>query len=438
MKRYFAFLSSLLLLSTSASAAPDYHQLVLESIFPPGGQRGTSVRVQLVGTKGSLRGADSIVIDGDPGITVSELTVSDKGVVEATFAIAADAVPGRRMVRVKGGLTGLTSFRWFFVGVLPEHIEGKDNNTLATSEAVTLPLVVNGRIDPALDQDCFRFTAKAGEKPVVAVMSHWLDALGYDLTNMGFADLSLEVLDANGRIVVQATDTLGYDPLIHFEVPADGEYVVRVSGMGFKGFTQAVYRLTIGEVPYPVAVFPAGGRRGETTDVEFFGPNVPPGTRQSIVVADDPFAVQYVGLSGDAAGVHELPFIRDDLPRQIAEADAISREQAHLASLPATIDGRFDKAGQDFWCRLNLAKDQRVTLAIMAQRHLRSPVDTLIEIFDASNERVAWNDDGELFASECSHDFVPFDSRLEFTAKQAGEYFVRVAEQSGSFGDRAV
>ncbi|NQV28781.1 MAG: pre-peptidase C-terminal domain-containing protein, partial [Rhodopirellula sp.] len=342
------------------------------------------------------------------------------------------------MIRVKGGLTGLTSFRWFFVGPIPERVEGKDNNTLTAAESVMLPLVMNGIIDRPLDQDCFRFTAKAGEKPVIAVMSHWLDALGQGRENMGFADLSLDILDASGRVVAQASDTLGYDPLIHFEVPADGEYIARVSGMGFKGFPTAVYRLTMGEVPYPIAVFPAGGQRGQVTEVEFFGPNVPPGTRQAITVDDDPFGVQYVSLAGDMAGVHELPFIRSDLPQQTASGEATGREKAELVSLPATIDGRFDTVGVDFWSRLRLTKGQSVTLAIMAQQRLRAPIDTLIEVYDEAGAQVASNDDGELFGSECSHDFVTFDSRLEFTAKAAGEYTVRVAEQSGTFGKRAI
>lgn len=438
MKRLLIYLAGFLLLVSTANAAPDYSQLTLESVYPQGGQRGTSVRVELIGGQGSLKDATDVIVDGAPGITVSDVTVDDRSRMKATFTIAADAVPGRRMIRVKGGQTGLTSFRWFFVGPLPERVEGKDNNTTATAEAVVLPLVMNGVIDRPLDQDCFRFTARAGEKPVVAVMSHWLDALGQGRTNMGFADLSLDILDANGRIIAQASDTLGYDPLIHFEVPADGEYIARVSGMGFKGFPTAIYRLTIGEVPYPVAVFPAGGQRGRATEVEFSGPNVPPGTRQTITVDDDPFGVQYISLAGDMAGIHELPFIRDNHPQQTAVSDAIRRENAMPVSLPTTIDGRFESAGQGVWCRTELQKGQKVTLAIVAQQRLRAPVDTLIEVYDESGERVASNDDGALFGGECSHDFVTFDSRLEFTAKTAGEHTVKVSEQSGTFGKRAV
>lgn len=436
MKRFFALAA--LLLPTVAGAAPDYNQLMLDSVFPAGGQRGTTVQVELLGGQGGLRGATEVIVDGAPGITVSDVTVDDRALMKATFTIAPDAAPGRRMIRVKGGVTGLTSSRWFFVGPLPERVEGKDNNTPATAESIVLPLVMNGIIDRPLDQDCFRFTANAGDKPVVAVMSHWLDAMGQGRDNMGFADLSLEILNSEGRVVAQASDTLGYDPLIHFQVPADGDYVARVSGMGFKGFPTAVYRLTIGEVPYPVAVFPSGGQRGKAIDVEFFGPNVPPGTKQSVTVDDDPFGVQYVSLADDMPGIHELPFIRDDRPQQSAGANAIRREDATSVSLPTTIDGRFDADGQGVWCRVDLAKDQAITPAIMAQQRLRAPVDTLIEVYDAAGERVASNDDGELFGSECSHDFVTFDSRLEFTTKSAGEYTVKVSEQTGTFGERAV
>ncbi len=440
MKPSLRLVILVLLAPAAAVAAPDYQQTVLESIFPAGGSRGSTVRVQFVGSKGSLQGADAVLVDGPGGITVSEVTSSDKGIVEATFTIAADAVPGRRMVRVKGGQTGLTNFRWFFVGPLPEHIEGKDNNTIATAESVDLPLVINGRVNPVLDQDCFRFQAKAGQNVVVAVMSHWLDAIGYDRTNMGYADLSVEVLDADGRIIAQAGDSLGYDPLVHFDVPADGQYIARVSGMGYKGFPQAIYRMTVGEIPYPTALFPPGGRRGETVDVEFFGPNIAPGTRAKIRVADDPFAIQYVSLPGEFAGVHELPLFRDDLPQASPKRGLQGRDNAFEIDIasPVTINGRFDSAGDDDWYWLKLEKGQAVTLEIMAQRHLRSPVDTLIEIFDAAGKAVAQNDDGALFGGECTHDFVPFDSRIEFAPKAAGEYFVRVSEQSGSFGKRAV
>jgi hypothetical protein len=79
----------------------------------------------------------------------------------------------------------------------------------------------------------------------------------------------------------------------------------------------------------------------------------------------------------------------------------------------------------------------RVRLEVAAQRHLRSPIDTLLQVFDEAGQLVAENDDGEMFQGECTHDFVPFDSYLVFTAKKQGDYFVCVREQSGFSGPGA-
>lgn len=79
-----------------------------------------------------------------------------------------------------------------------------------------------------------------------------------------------------------------------------------------------------------------------------------------------------------------------------------------------------------------------MTLDILAQRHLRSPVDMLVEVCDADRKVIASNDDGALYQGECTHDFVPFDSFLTFAPKKSGTYWVRVSEQSGASGPRCV
>lgn len=305
-----AFVFSCVGTKASCLAAPDYTQSILNSVYPAGGQQGTTVVVRFTGTNGGLAEADSIVIDGKAGVTATDVTPVGKDQIQATLTISKDAVPGRRMVRLKGGVNGLTNFKWFFVTPLAEHTETSKNDTPDRAENVVQPLIVNGRIDPLLDRDCFRFKAAKGQNLVVAIMSHWMDALGYGRTNAGFSDTSLELLDGSGRVLAEAGDTLGYDPLIEYVVPDDGSYVVRVSGMGFKGHPEMVYRLTIGELPYPTAVFPPGGTRGKSIDVSLTGPNCGSGIRRSVVVDDAAFPVQYLSVDGLYAGVFELPFIR--------------------------------------------------------------------------------------------------------------------------------
>ncbi|MBW3598469.1 MAG: PPC domain-containing protein [Planctomycetes bacterium] len=418
------------------AAEVNNHQAVLQSVFPAGGGRGTKVEVTFTGAEGGLEGADGLLIDGPPGVAVERFESQSASQAQATLVIAEDAAPGRRMIRVKGGTTGLTNFRWFFVGDLDEHVESTKNNELDQAETVQTPVVVNGRVEATLDQDCFRFQARKGESLVLAVQSHWLDAMGYDRDTAGFADASLELLDESGRIVAEAGDTLGYDPLIHYAVPSDGWYTARVSGMGYKGFPQFVYRLTIGEVPYPVAVFPPGGRRGQSVEVTFRGPNIPGGTSRVVVVTDDPSPVQYVSLDGSAP---DLPFVRSDHEELTPDdpGDALA-DATPLDGKSLVVNGCFETPGDEDWFRVDLAKGEKIALDVLAQRHLRSPVDTRLEVYDADGKLLAANDDSELILSEVNHEFVPFDSQLSFEAKQPGEHYLRIIEQSGAGGPRAV
>lgn len=443
--RQFSRLCILIVLPIAWSAAiargqalqhPDAH---LNWVFPAGGRAGQKVTVEFGGTNG-LAGATRILIDGPPGIAVSDVKAVGPGLVTATLEIALDAVPGRRMVRVVGGANGLTNERSFFVGKLPEvtEVEAKPNES-QTPQEVTLPVVINAKINPMLDVDEFRFTAKAGQKIVAAVLAHRMDTLLKTRKSPGFLDTSLELLDASGNIVATAEDVLGLDPLLHVALPADGTYVVRVSSLQYMGAESAVYRLTLGEVPYPTAIFPPGGKRGETIEVEFSGPNVAAGTRQKIAIpAGDLFPWQDVSLEGDADGVQWLPFARGDFAESGEAAANDERAAAPSVTIPTTINARFEKPGDEDWYRVRLKASEGVLLSTTAQRHLASLVDTSLEVYDTAGKKLAENDDGRPYANECQHDFATGDSWLGFRAPAEGEFFVRVRDQSGTSGERAV
>ena len=416
---------------------PVYHETVLESIYPAGGQQGTSVSIRLYVAQGGMEGATGLVVDGPPGVEVESFKVISNGEAEAKMNIAPDAAIGSRMIRVRGGKTGLTNFRYFLVGQLPEHIEKERNNEPEKAEVVNAPVVINGQVRESLDQDTFRFQANQGQKIVAAVASHRLDAMGYN-SNMGFFDSNLELLDAGGNVLAESGDALGFDPLILFEIPQDGDYLVRVSGVAYKGFPQAVYRLTLGEVPYPIAAYPAGGKRGETVVTELVGPNVPVGTTISTSIPSDTnFPVIEVSplISGQSTNL--LSLAAGDFPEIAVQEEHSQKSSALPLKLPVTVNARFQGKPHEHWYKLTLKKKDKITLEIISQQLLRSPIDTLLQVYDDAGELVAANDDGEIFASECVHDFVPFDSRLEWSAQKAGDYFVCVSEQTGRRGPLA-
>lgn len=415
---------------------------VLYHVYPAGSQRGQTVPVEFGSLQG-IDGATGVVIDGAPGITVKDFKAVAANKATATFVIAADAEPGPRMVRVAGGSNGLTSYRLFFVGTMPEVIEKEPNNSPPSAQEVVIPAVVNGRVDPALDMDCFAFKAKAGQRIVASVFAHGMDSRVRTRGTPGYLDTSLELLDERGKILATAEDTLGLDPLIEFTIPADGRYTVRVQSLGFDGSPSSVYRLTLGEVPYPLAMFPAGAQRGKALDAEFFGINVPANTRRRLTVPDSNFLWQSTGSGLALTDGRELPYLIGDHPEIIESEPNDTREKANplpvkFPDAGITVNGRFDKPNDADWYKFTLKKGEGVLIEVAAQRHLRSPLDTVLTVTDATGKMLAENDDGAIFTGQCEFDFPSSDSRLEFTAPTDGDYFVRLTDQSGVTGSRAV
>jgi hypothetical protein len=437
--------ATLLFLAATATAqtqvnAPVYGEGYLTSVFPAGAQRGQTLTVELSGSNyGYFPGAKDIVIDGPPGITVKDLKLkANDRALDATFVIAPDAPLGRRSVRVLNERTGLTNMLYFSVGRLPEALEVEPNNDLAAPQAVTLPVVVNGRVDPEADVDGYAFELQAGQRVVAAAFAHAIDSHG-QYKNYGFVDCSLQLVDPAGRIVAEAGDTLGLDPQVEFTAKEAGRYTARVFCEAYDGFPQAIYRLVLGDVALATSVFPPGGQRGTTVLVQLAGPGIPPGTTQKVAIpADELLPLQYVIPDLASAADLELPFVCGKHSETMEVEPNGVAAQANNLQLPMTANGRIDELGDEDWYRLPLALGQNVLLETTAHRMLRSPIDTLVEVYDAAGKKLAENDDGFAIDYISMHDYRSMDSRLSFAAPAAGEYFVRVSDQAGSFGPRAV
>lgn len=427
-------------LASAQPAAPLYESCRLESIFPAGGQRGTTVTVDFFanGNYTGLADAKDIVIDGPPGIRVKEIKNLKPHEVRATLEISADAPPGRRCVRVLSAGSGLTNMAWFVVGSLPEIVESEPNNDATKPQDVTAPVVINGQISPAADVDVFRFHAKSGQKLVACVVAYAIDTHGQG-RDYGITDTELTIVDPERRVIAEAQDTLGLDPLAEFTAASDGQYLVKVQHNSFRGYPQAVYRLTIGEVPIVTSVFPPGGRRGEKVSVELNGPNIPDGTRREVVIpADEKSPVLYLTADGPAAGNHDVPFLVNDQPEGVEAEPNDEFVGATKLTLPVTMNGKFAKSGDIDCYRVTLRAGETLDVETTAHRFLRGPADTRVEILDADGKLLAENDDGFALDYMWMHDYLSTDSRLSFKAPKDGDYIVRVREAAGLFGPRAV
>src|SRR5579871_2417746 len=255
---------------------------VASYIFPAGGQRGTSVKVRVGGLYLYKRCGFELLglgVEASKELT-STPTVWFEGPIlplpasqqaedyprdmAGDIRIAADATLGTRHGRLwtaEGAAGGLR----FVVGELPEIIEQEIDGDPQPVD-VSLPVTINGRIFPREDVDVWRFAARKGQTITAEVCAAHL---GSPL------DSHLEALDSYGRKIVENDDSDGSDSRLHFTVPEDGQYQLRIKDVNFQGGQAYVYRLTVSAGPYVDHVYPLGGRRGSKVRFRLQGAAVP-------------------------------------------------------------------------------------------------------------------------------------------------------------------
>ncbi|HZY88904.1 MAG TPA: PPC domain-containing protein [Gemmataceae bacterium] len=186
----------------------------IDRVYPLGGRRGSKVRFELRGHG----------LSGGP----AELT------------LPADA-PAAYDARFSVGGTPSNPVR-LGVDDLPEHLESEPNDEAAQAKRVTLPAVVNGRVDRPGDVDCWAFAARKGEAISLELRAR---QLGSPLQGV------LTVHDGAGKQLARA-EAVGADPALTWTAPADGNYVVRVADrFRSRGGPDFAYRLRLAPAPAP-------------------------------------------------------------------------------------------------------------------------------------------------------------------------------------------
>ncbi|MBL9212141.1 MAG: PPC domain-containing protein [Opitutaceae bacterium] len=124
--------------------------------------------------------------------------------------------------------------------------ETEPNDAGAAAQTVTLPVVVDGRIDRTGDEDIFRFEGRGGDDIVAEVLAR---RLGSPI------DSVLTLTDGSGRRLATNDDwddrgsgllTHHADSRLQVTLPADGTYFLRVADTQKRGGTDYGYRLQIG------------------------------------------------------------------------------------------------------------------------------------------------------------------------------------------------
>jgi hypothetical protein len=348
--------------------------------------------------------------------------------------LASDAAPGGYELRL-GTPNGLSNPLAFCVGQLPEickpaagipgsleekQLEKNHDQQSAvppTDTTVALPAVLNGQILPG-GVDRYHFHATKGRQIIAAVSARALIPYLADAVP-GWFQAALTIYDPKGKILAYDDNFRFHpDPVLHCEIPADGDYVIEIHDSIYRGREDFVYRITAGELPFVTGIFPLGGRAGTKTTLEVQGWNL---SQTNLVMDAGKPGVYPVTEQKDGWTCNPVTFAVDDLPECLEQEPNDTPQTAQPVSLPVIINGRIGHPGDVDVFRFTGKQGDQVVAEVVARR-LGSPLDSVLKLTDAAGKQLAFNDDFEDKGAglETHH----ADSYLTATLPADGDYFI--------------
>ncbi len=352
------------------------------------------------------------------------------------ISIDATAEAGEREMRLLTS-SGPTNPVRFLVGRVPEI---REPNPLAAAPPdpplAVPPAVLNGQIMPG-ETDSFRIQAQQGQKLVIAAHARSLIPYLADAVP-GWFQATLSLHDPEGDEVAFADDyRFDPDPVMFYEVPEDGEYLLDIRDAIYRGREDFVYRVTVGEQPFITQMFPLGGPAGVATVASVAGWNLPWDEVTLDTEVGDRLVREVAWTSGEW-GTNRLLCAVGDLPETTETEPADTLAEAQRIELPQIINGRITSHRDvDVFAFEGNAGDEVV--ARVDARVLGSPLDSLLRLTDASGTTLALNDDhmekdGHLHTGPglITHHA---DSYLSASLPAQGTYYVHLSDVQRHGGD---
>ncbi len=362
--------------------------------------------------------------------------------IELVFAevtVAPDARPGRREIRM---ITprGVSNPLPFFVGQVPEvarkpmktcqlpvlgkeHLAQRKRPVEEEELRITLPCTMNGQIAPG-EVNRYRFQAAKGQRLVLSARARELVPYVADGVP-GWFQAVLKLYDAGGREVAYGDDFRSNpDPVIYYEVPEDGEYLLTIHEALFRGRESFVYRITVGELPFVTGLFPLGGRAGEPVRIEMSGWNLDKAALAQPPPDAGPGGVLLTAADGKRVS-NPVPFALDTLPECMDQEPNDEPARAQKVSLPVIVNGRADRPGDWDVFAVEGKAGETVVVEVNARR-LGSPFDSFVKVTCADGRILALNDDHFDAASGLNTDHA--DSYLLVKLPADGRYFVHLGD----------
>jgi hypothetical protein len=404
----FGLLAGLLLVG---SARADLPSMRFDRLTPLGGSAGGTVEVEVVGA--NLEGLESLLFD-HPGLQAKHL--KDR---KFAVTIAADVPPGTYDMRLVGKL-GVSNPRLFSVSHGFTEVTKTGSADMASPQQIPLNAAVNGTCG-GNRVDVYRFTAKKGQRITVEVQAGKLDSQ---------MDATLSVTTAAGQALASSGGYNGRDPLVDVVIPTDGDYLVKLWDLSYRGGYP--YRVLIGDKPQVATVFPKVVQAGKEAELTVLGRNLGAGAKPSTWREFDlpldelrvkvtppaglldlgkylfhehptdhgplPTAATFTlrGLQvqprlGDVLG-NAQPLLVVDTPVTLEVEPNDSPEKAMPITLPAVVAGRFDQPRDVDWYEFDVTEGGSYSFEVYCER-IAGRADPFLLVTDTKGNRVAELDD---------------------------------------------
>ncbi|MFP6763905.1 MAG: pre-peptidase C-terminal domain-containing protein, partial [Planctomycetaceae bacterium] len=406
----------LLLSSVVLAASPR-----LTIILPRGLQRGIETELTFSGSQ--LADVKEVMFY-EPGFEVKEFVPVNANSFKARVSVAADARLGEHVCQVRTA-TGISDYRTFFVGYLPDvaevetrQVKSEDGKTVIRSESnsdfttpqqVSLNVTVSG-VATSEDVDYYVVEAKKGQRIAAEVEGMRLGTTLFDPY--------VAILDSKRFELAVSDDSplLIQDSVATAVAPEDGKYYIEVRESSYAGNGNCRYRLHVGTFPRPTAVYPAGGKIGEEVEVRFIGDAAGEIAQKFKLPAEvKPAFGVFAGAEGNQSPSWNV-FRLAEYANSLETEPNNTRETASPAELPNAFNGILQETGDNDWFKFTAQKGQQFEVECYGRR-VRSAIDPFMYLYNSGGGQVAANDDSR----------GP-DSYFRFNVPADGEYTLMVRD----------
>ncbi|MBC8353695.1 MAG: hypothetical protein H8E66_16985 [Planctomycetes bacterium] len=352
-----------LVAASLTAAEPD-----LKGVFPCGCQVGTSCEIALVG-KGVDQGGSLYFTQ--EGLSAEHIEKDRFRINVSTDSSLGDC---ELWLATPEGLAGP---RRFSVTSNPVIVEQDSNDTRDQAQQISIPSMIEARLDKAADLDWFAFEGQQEQLITITCRSASLD---------GSVQAAFTLFSPNGRELVHSSSR-EQEPRVTHKLPTTGTYRVLVHDRAYRKDDYSIYRLEV------------------TTG------------------------------SQDVASIERTTGLLypDDLFPAVAVQDEYeqSRQKPQSIELPSRIAGRLVERNEVDWFRFQAKKDETVHLEAFGER-LGQLMDLEVAIYNTDNKLVTTITDlASPKGVPATLPLATLDPASDWKAPADGEYSLAVRDLYG-------